>query len=181
MKKILICMILIASGFLISCDKDNPTAFSFTQDYAEFTVTVPVTSTQGDIDMGTVEIETDVQGLVSDNGVSVDNLNSVKVKGVNLTIIDPNSTPYTFDLTGKIKTEIGNLSGTSLIEFAKKDPVPGGGLNTLDLDVMDVELLGYFKQSKIKFKISGFTNAPVDHSFDLKVKLKVRFEGEVIK
>ncbi|MBK9318931.1 MAG: hypothetical protein IPM91_09025 [Bacteroidetes bacterium] len=92
-----------------------------------------------------------------------------------------NSTPYTFDLTSKINAEIGNLSGTSLIEFAKKDPVPTGGLSTIDLDVSDIELLSYFKQTKFKFKLSGFTTGPIDHAFDVKVKLTVKFEGEVIQ
>ncbi|MBK9318930.1 MAG: hypothetical protein IPM91_09020 [Bacteroidetes bacterium] len=77
-----------------SCDKDNPTAFSFTNDYAEFTIQVDPTTTQGDIDMGTVEFETDVQGLVADNGVSTDNLNSVKIKAVQLTINDKQHTLY---------------------------------------------------------------------------------------
>ncbi len=164
-----------------SCDKDNPTAFSFTNDYAEFTIQVDPTTAQGEIDMGTIEFETDVQGLVADNGVSIDNLNSVKIKAVKLTINDSNSPPYSFDLTSKINAEIGNLSGTSLIEFAKKDPVPTGGLNTIDLDVSDIELLSYFKQSKFKFKLSGFTTAPIDHAFEVKIGLTVKFEGEVIK
>lgn len=50
-----------------SCDKTTPTAFSFTNDYAEFTIQVDPTTAQGEIDMGTIEFETDVQGLVADN------------------------------------------------------------------------------------------------------------------
>jgi len=181
MKRFLTSLLMAMLLITTSCDKDNPTAFSFTNDYAEFTIQIDPTTLQGDIDMGTVEFETDVQGLVSDNGVSTDNLNSVKVKAIKLTINDNNATPYTFDLTTKINAEIGNLAGTSLIEFAKKDPVPTGGLTTLDLDVSDVELLSYFKQTKFKFKLSGFTTAPIDHAFDVKVAMTVKFEGEVIK
>ncbi|MBL7923450.1 MAG: hypothetical protein JNL88_04545 [Bacteroidia bacterium] len=175
---------LLVAGLLLTstaCDKDNLTGFSFTHDYAEFTITVDSTSLQGDLNLGTMEIETDVQGLMSDNGVSVDNLNSVKVKAVNLSIEDSHATPYTFDLLGKIVTEISNTAGSSMKVFAKKDPVPTGGLSTIDLDVQDVELMDYFKLSKIKFNISGFTNGPIEHSFNVKVKMKVKFEGEVIK
>ncbi|MBK7887214.1 MAG: hypothetical protein IPJ86_07900 [Bacteroidetes bacterium] len=181
MKRYLYALLVAMVLTTTSCDKDNPTAFSFTNDYAEFTIQVNPTTTQGNIEMGTIEFDTDIQGLVSDNGVSIDNLNSVKIKAVTLTMIDSNSTPYTFDLTNKINAEIGNLSGTGLIEFAKKDPVPTGGLNTIDLDVSDVELLSYFKQSKFKFKLSGFTTAPIDHVFEVKIGLTVKFEGEVIK
>ena len=53
--------------------------------------------------------------------------------------------------------------------------------NGIDLDVSDVELLSYFKQSKFKFKLSGFTTAPIDHVFEVKIGLTVKFEGEVIK
>ncbi len=173
----LITFLLLSS----SCDKENPTAFSFTHDYAEFTFTVNPTSTQGDIELGVTEIETDIQGLVSDNGVSIDNLNSVKVKAIAISIIDTTGTPYTFNLLNKVIAEINNVNNPTLIEFAKKDPVPGGGLTTLNLDVNNIELLPYFKLSKIKFNLSGFTNAPIDHAFDVKVAVTVKFEGEVIK
>lgn len=181
MKKSLSCLLLLMVLTITSCDKENPTAFSFTNDYAEFTIQINPTTTQGDIDMGTVEIETDIQGLAADNGVSIDNLNSIKIKSVELTISDTNSTPYTFDLTNRIEAEIGNLSGTGLVTMAEKDPVPTGGLSTINLDVADIELLGYFKQTKLKFKLSGFTTGPIDHTFDVKVQLTVTFKGEVIK
>lgn len=181
MKKIFLSLFGIMMILTTGCKDDNPTAFSFSHDYAEFTIPVTSTSIQGDIDLGTFEFETDIQSLVADNGVSIDNLDAVKIKGVTLTINDTNSSPYTFDLLARVNAEIGNLNNANLIEFAKKDPVPSGALNSIDLDVSDIDLLPYFKQTKFKFKLSGFTNGPIDHDFDVKVALKVQMEGEVIK
>ena len=172
MKKLFASGILSAAAFLFpACDKDNLTAFEFTNDYASFNITVTPTTTMGDLSLGTVEVETDIQELVSDNGVNVDNLKSIKITGIKLTILDNDPSPYTFDI----------LSKGTMIEFAKKDPVPTGGLTTLDLDINNVELLDYLKKTKFKFDINGATTDSIDHSFDVKVELKVKFEGELIK
>lgn len=167
--------------FFTACDKDNLTAFEFTNDYAAFNITVNPTTTMGDLSLGTVEVETDVQELVSDNGVNVDNLKSIKITGIKLTIIDSDPSPYTFDILSKVNSRVGSTTGGSMIEFAKKDPVPTGGITTIDLDVNSVELLDYLKKTKFKFDINGTTTDSIDHSFDVKVELKVKFEGELIK
>ncbi|MBP7167136.1 MAG: hypothetical protein KBB64_05725 [Bacteroidia bacterium] len=182
MKKLFASGILIAAAFLFpACDKDNLTAFEFTNDYASFNITVTPTTTMGDLSLGTVEVETDIQELVSDNGVNVDNLKSIKITGIKLTILDNDPSPYTFDILSKVNSRVGSTTGGTMIEFAKKDPVPTGGLTTLDLDINNVELLDYLKKTKFKFDINGATTDSIDHSFDVKVELKVKFEGELIK
>jgi len=174
----LIFLLIVTST---SCDKEKLTAFSFTHDYTTFIITVDPTTLQGDIELGTYEIETDIQGLVSDNGVGIDNLTSIKVTAIQLEIEDTDSAAYTFDLTTKIKGEISNIAGTSMIEFAAKDPIPSLGSSSINLDVKDVELVNYFKATKLKCKLSGFTSATIDHSFNLKVTLSTTFKGELLK
>lgn len=164
-----------------SCDEETLTGFSFSHDYSTLTITVDPTTVQGDLNLGVIEIESDIQGLVSGQGVGVDNLKSIKVTAVKLEIEDTNPNPYTFDLTTRIKSEMSNLAGTSLIEFAGKDPVPTGGLTALNLDVQDVELINYFKQTKFKFNLSGFTTAPIDHSFNVKITMTAQFKGDILK
>jgi hypothetical protein len=182
MKKLFASGILIAATFLFqSCDKDNLTAFEFTNDYAAFNITVNPTTTMGDLSLGTVEIESDIQELVADNGVNVDNLKSIKVTGIKLTVLDSDPSPYTFDILSKVNSKVGSTTGGTMVEFAKKDPVPSGGLTTIDLDVNDVELLDYLKKTKFKFELNGTTTDSIDHSFEVKVELKVKFEGELIK
>lgn len=173
----------LAACFLLfsySC-KDDLTAFSFTHDYAEFEIEVTPTSTQGDLSLGEYEVSTNITNLLKDNGASLEHLKSVTVKSINLAIDDTSSTPYSFNLLGKISAKIGNTNSSTLNDFAKKDPVPATGLTSLDLDMFDTDLLGYFKNSNIKFNLSGFTNAPIDHAFKVKVKLRVQFEGDIIK
>jgi hypothetical protein len=111
----------------------------------------------------------------------LEHLKSVTVKSINLAIDDSSATPYTFNLVSKINAKIGNTNSSSMIDFAKKDPVPSTGLTAIDLDMFDTDLLGYFRNSNIKFNLSGFTNAPIDHAFKVKVKLRVQFEGDIIK
>lgn len=127
------------------------------------------------------EIETDIQSLMSANGLSIDNLSSVKVKSVTLSIIDNDSIPYTFDLVSKMETKIGQTTDGTLIKFAGKDPVPATQLTNLALDVNEIELLDYFKKSKLKFELAGHTNHPITHTFHIQVEMRVSFEGEVIK
>lgn len=166
---------------LFSSCKENPTAFSFTEEYVTTTITLFPTSTSGDMVFTSEEIETDIQGIVSANGVSVDNLNSAKVKSVTLSIIDSDPTPYTFDLLSKVEAKIGRTTDGTLIKFAGKDPVPVSGSASLSLDVNDLELLDYFKKTKLKFELSGHTNAPIEHVVQIQVEMSVKFEGEVIK
>jgi len=181
MKKIFYA--LTACFFLIStsCNKDDLTAFSFTHDYAEFEIDVTPTSTQGDLSLGEYSVSTNITNLLKDNGASLEHLKSVKVKAINLAIDDTSGIPYTFNLLSKISAKIGNTNSSTLSDFAKKDPVPATGLTSLDLDMFDTDLLGYFKNANIKFNLSGFTNAPIDHAFKVKVKLRVQFEGDIIK
>ncbi len=172
---------LLALTILISGCKENPTAFSFTEDYVTTTITIHPTTASGDMIFTSEEIETDIQGIASANGISIDNLNSAKVKSVTLTLIDNNPTPYTFDLLSKVESKIGRTTDGTLITFAKKDLIPSTGLSNLSLDVNDLELLDYFKKTKLKFELSGHTNAPIDQVFQIQVEMSVRFEGEVIK
>ena len=181
MKKLLLTLLSCFLFLNYSCNKDDLTGFTFTHDYAELTFQVNPTTLQGDLTLGTMEVETDIQSLMSENKMNIDNLNSVKVSAIKLTINDVNSTPYSFNLLSKIKAEIGSVNGTSMIQFAQKDPVPTGGLNSIDLDVAGTDLLPYFKLTKFKFNLSGFTNGPIDHAFEVKVLMKVKFEGQVIK
>lgn len=182
MKNLLsLLLVFMFVTFSTSCDDENLTGFSFSHDYSTLTITVDPTTVQGDLNLGVLEIESDIQGLVSGQGVGVDNLKSIKVTAVKLEIEDTDPNPYTFDLTTKIKSEISNVAGTSLIEFAGKDPVPTGGLTELNLDVQDVELINYIKQTKFKFNLSGFTTAPIDHSFNVKITMTAQFKGEILK
>lgn len=181
--KNLLCLLLVFMFITLSnsCDDENLTGFSFSHDYSTLTITIDTTSAQGDLQLGILEIESDIQGLVSGQGVGIDNLKSIKVTAIKLEIEDTNPNPYTFDLTTRIKGEMSNLAGTSLIEFAGKDPVPTGGLTELNLDVQDVELINYFKQTKFKFNLSGFTTAPIDHSFNVKITMRAQFKGDILK
>ena len=182
MKNLLsLALVFMLISLSTSCDDENLTGFSFSHNYATFTITVDPTTTQGDIDLGVLEIESDIQGLVSGEGVGVDNLKSIKVTAIKLEIEDTDSIPYTFDLVTKIKSEISNLAGTSFIEFAGKDPVPTGGLSEIFLNVQDVELINYFKQTKFKVKLKGFTTGPIDHSFNVKLTMSATFKGEILK
>ena len=176
-----LAMVFILISLSTSCDDESLTGFSFSNNYATATITVDPTNIQGDIELGVLEFESDIQGLVSGQGVGVDNLKSIKVTAIKLEIEDTDPNPYTFDLVTKIKSEISNLSGSSLIEFAGKDPVPTGGQTEIFLDVQDVELINYFKQTKFKVNLKGFTTDSIDHSFNVKLTMSATFKGEVLK
>jgi len=175
-------LLMLMTGILISLSscKDDPTDFSFTHDYNEFTINIDPTTSEGELELGEVELETDVQSLVADNKVNVDNLKSVKIKSITLSIADTDSLPYTFNLLSRVSAQIGKTDATALIEVAGKNPVPSDGLSTLDLEVSDVELLDYFKKTKIRFNLKGFTNEPINHPFALKIKMEVQFKGEIL-
>lgn len=130
--------------------------------------------------MGEVELETDVQSLVADNKVNVDKVKSVKIKSIALSIIHTDSLPYTFDLLSTVSAKIGKTDASGLIEVAGKNPVPANQLTSLDLEVSDVDLVEYFTKTKIRFNLKGFTNDPITHPFNLKVKLEVQFKGEIL-
>ncbi len=176
-----LALVFILISLTTSCDDESLTGFSFSNNYATATITVDPTNIQGDIELGVLEFESDIQGLVSGQGVGVDNLKSIKVTAIKLEIEDTDPNPYTFDLVTKIKSEISNLSGSSLIEFAGKDPVPTGGQTEIFLDVQDVELINYFKQTKFKVNLKGFTTDSIDHSFNVKLTMSATFKGEVLK
>lgn len=175
----LLTSFVLLSLVLTSC-KDNITAFEFTHDYAAINVIVSPTTSMGEMVFTTEEIETDIQEIAADNGVNTDNLKSVKVSEVIVTLIDNDPAPYTFDLIDRIESKIGKTTDGTLIKFAGKDPVPDGGSTEFKLDVNNIELVDYFKNTKLKFQLSGFTNDTINHSFTLKVEMKIKVEGELI-
>jgi hypothetical protein len=168
---------------LSSCSEENPTAFSFSHDYNGIKVNIDTTSFQGNIALGDYAFNTELLNILADNGVTLENLESVTVTAVELSIEDTSTLamPYTFDLLGKIQSRIGKAGSSSLTDIAKKDPVPAQGLTTLALDVTPVNLLDYFKASTLKFDLSGSTTAPIQHPFALNAKVTVQFKGEFIK
>lgn len=162
-----------------SC-KDNITAFEFTHDYAAINVAVTPSSAIGEMTFTTEEIETDIQEIASDNGINTDNIKSVTVSEVIVTLIDNAPAPYTFDLLDRIESKIGKTTDGTLIKFAGKDPVPDGGSTEFKMDVNNIELVDYFKNTRLKFQLSGFTNDSIEHAFTLKVEMKITVEGELI-
>jgi len=168
---------------LSSCTEENPTAFSFSHDYNGIKVNIDTTSFQGNISLGDYAFNTVLQNILNNNGVTLENLESVTVTAVELSIEDTSTlaVPYTFDLLGKIQSRIGKSGSSTLTDIAKKDPVPAQGLTTLALDVTPVNLLDYFKASTVNFDLSGSTTAPIQHPFALNAKVTVQFKGEFIK
>lgn len=171
---------LLLLSLTLSACKDNITAFEFSHDYAAINIIVDTTSTLGELTFTTREIATDIQEIASDNGVSVDKLKSVKLSEVIVTLIDINANPYTFDLLDRIETKIGKTTDSTLVMLAGKNPVPDGGVTEFKMDVNNVELLDYFKNTRLRFQLSGFTNDSIQHAFNLKVELKIAVKGEVI-
>lgn len=175
--KLKILFLLISTVAILSCDKLNPT-IRFDHKAGDINIDIPAT-TQSVIQPGStikfaeIPINNDIKPTLEANGVSIDQVKSVKVKSVSLIVMQGN-----FDFAGSIELGL-SLSGNET-KFAFKNPIPTG-VSTLELDIDEqADLTTYLKASSFALIVKG-TQRAANSAVTIKATITYTVEATVKK
>jgi hypothetical protein len=166
-----------------SCDKAKDTINELTEfdidmsananiPAATFTTVVDITQP---LEIETPEIPTNATEEFSKNKTSADLISEIKVTRLTIT-----TTAANMDYIKSISINI--KSGSTKQRVARKDVMPTG-VNTVSLDLDDVNIKDYISKDKISFQISALLNAGKipNQAQELKIDQRVRVKATLIK
>lgn len=168
-----ITAVLFSFNACTKVEKVTETTFKYTlninQDF-----TIPAGAAGG---TGTFEQKvptTDIQAALQQNGIQLDKIKSIKVKGARLNVTTPangNFNEYT-----SAEAYIAKSDGTGSVKIGSKSPIPQN-VNELSLDMnTDADFVSYFKASEFSFSAKFTRNAvPADEK-----KVKASLDLEVL-
>lgn len=163
---------LMAFFMLTACDKGvvnlnlniEPTEISF--------VVEPTTAT-GEIIFTEKDVYINLDSIITaaNDKVKTDRITSAKLQKLTFEI-DPSSNA-TFDLVKSVSAKMGLTTG-DLVTIAEKDPMPTGGLKTVDVDVNDAEIVDFLKATNFKFDVRGVLNGPINEAIPMKARMTIK-------
>lgn len=148
-----------------SCDKvDELTKFDL-----EYNSKVTIPSSTGinlPFDMFTPEMETNSESEFEVNDTRKDLIEEIKLTELILTITSPADADFSFleSLTVYISAD-----GLEELKIASEEAVDPNAGNTLDVDVLDVDLKEYIKKDKFNLRLKTVTDEVIsqDHQIDV--------------
>ncbi len=164
---------ILSAIITLSCDKLTPT-IKFTHELSEIMIDIPAnTITTGNQVFADQTIASDIKPTLEANGVSADQIKSIKVESTIFTLTSGN-----FDFANSIETYLSMGGSTTL--FAFKNPIPAG-VSTLELDLdKEADLASYLKATSYNLILKGQKKAP-NNATTIKVKIKFTIEATAKK
>ncbi|WP_149274564.1 hypothetical protein [Pareuzebyella sediminis] len=159
-------LILLFFGFVtLGCDKiDDLTKFNM--EYAT-EVTIP-SSTGIDLpfDLFTPEMETNSESQFEVNDTRKDLIEQIKLTELLLTITSPSNADFSFLESIDIYISAEGLDEIKIASEASVDPDTG---NTLDVDVIDIDIKEYIKKDKFNLRLNTVTDEVMstDHKIEV--------------
>ena len=170
MKKLLFISLLAFTLFL-SCDKISKLT-QFNLDYNE-TIEIPASSAIDiPVNINTPEIETNSEKSFKGNNTNKDNIESIKLSKMNLSIALPENGNFGFL---KSITVYMIADGLEEIEIASKTDIPENIGNILELGTKENELKEYVLKDSFNLRINTVFDEIIttDHTIDLHTVLFV--------
>ncbi len=170
---------LLFSAFIIflsiSACKKSAKPLSYEKEYASMNFIVDTTSTTGDYELGTKDVQTDIVNYLADNGFTINNLKSVKVTSITLSVVSPNKT---LDYFKKLEVRLSNQGAGNVI-FASIDLPDTYTQTSTSITPFDVDLKEYFKQGDLSFAFYGRNDLqilpdPIEMSASIKIQVEAR-------
>ena len=171
---------LLMSVIFLSTSCKKGIDATFTKDFSNVAFTIPATTQSGTINSSGVNVSTGISKYASDNGFSLSNLKSAKIKTCTLTINDTSATPITFDVIDYITAQVGS-TGLSTVDIATKNPITHNAATTLTLDLNSTDVAPYIKADNFTYQVTGHTNAPVPHNVPMTAHITFEITASVIK
>ncbi|AYN69405.1 hypothetical protein D1013_19450 [Euzebyella marina] len=167
---------VIAIFLLVSCDKiDELTKFDI--DYKS-NVTIP--STMGvdlPFDIFTPDVETNSESEFEVNDTRKDLIEEIRLKQLVLKITSPEDADFSFLESIEIYISAEDLDEIKIAEEAQVDPNTG---NTLDVDVIDIDLKEYIKKDKFSLRLYTVTDEAISRDHEIEVNSTFFVDAKIL-
>lgn len=124
------------------------------------------------------EVETDAETHVATVGASLDDIQSIVINTVNVSIADLAS-GADFSAFDRVSVIIG-ADGLDEVEVASKE-INGEASTSIDVDVVEVELADYLKQPTVSYKLLCETNSDITTAFDVNVSVNATIQVQIVE
>lgn len=174
MKNVLFALMAII--VLGSCDKlDELTKFDI--DYKS-SVTIP--STTGidlPFDVFTPDVETNSESEFEVNDTRKDLIEEIRLKQLVLKITSPEDSDFSFLESIAIYISAEDLEEVKIAEEVEVDPNTG---NTLDVDVIDVDLKEYIKKDAFNLRLETVTDEVISRDHEIEVNSTFFVDAKIL-
>lgn len=181
MRKLLLFVALIA--IIVSCGKNgsiDTTKITIPFDLDKkmsfnFPKSVPV----GLVSLPNIPSSINLDSVLKANGTSLDQLQSLKTKSIVLSLTNPPS-GVTLHFLKSIQFYI-SATGQTEQSMAYKVPVPDSVGTTMNLDIPDLNLIPYMKQSSFNLRVSFEQRDTLKQQVNLQTDMTLHFTAYLIK
>ena len=160
-----ISLILLCIVCLFSCKKDLNVAFNVSQ---STTFTIPPSSPLSILNLVSPAVSTNWDQDFTNNNANVNKIVSMNLTNLQLTITSPSG--QTFGFLQSISIYL-SAPGLSKVEIAQLNPVPSNSGSVIALNVDNVDLSAYAKQSSFTLSFSTTTNQSTTTEIDMRADM----------
>ncbi len=122
------------------------------------------------------EVETKAEEQVATVGATLDDIKSIKINTMVLSINDANP-DASFDAFDRVEVSLV-ADGLDEVIVASKE-LTETGITSVEIDMNDVELADYLKKEVVTYKLSWATNTDITEAFDVDVKSNVTIQVQI--
>lgn len=156
----------IALALFTSCDKAKFNTNALVKGDPIF-YKVPATNTQT-FSLNN-RLEMDLNTWAKQNNFNPNSINSIKVAEFTLSIIDSSRTPYTFNEIDEVTWAV--VSGGVEVASSTTNSFTKNNDTSVKLKVQDMDFKKILNDTNTTLRLSGSTNTPIEHEFQLKAQI----------
>lgn len=168
--------LLVAFFALVSCDKlDELTKFDI-----EYKSNVTIPSTVGidvPFDVFTPDVETNSESKFEVNDTRKDLIEEIRLKELVLNITSPDDADFSFLESIVIYISAEGLDEIKIAEEVEVDPNTG---NSLDVDVVDVDLKEYIKKDEFNLRLETVTDEVISRDHEIEVNSTFFVDAKIL-
>jgi len=174
MTKALICSLLILTIF--GCELPEDLA-KFDLSHTTSTTIPSTTVVDIPVSFATPVVETDTLGVVDARGSSLNNIESIKIKSLTLSISSPETANFNFLREIKIYIEAGEYSERLL---ASLENLENTNATTLDLETTAAELRNYIGEDSYQLRVEILTDEVIAEDIELEISNAFEIEAKLL-
>lgn len=172
MRRIILVVFAAAMVFSSGCDDLLSDLLKFNGEWYPFEFSIEPEDEVGEIEFVSDEFDANIDSLFEAEGLSRENLKSVKISDAEITVI---TAGYTFDPITSVEL-IMETPGLGSKTVAWLDTVPRG-VTTIELDLSGDDLQEYLMEETFRFTVSGYLETRVDDKVDFEGRVRYVYRG----
>lgn len=129
--------------------------------------TVPASNTQS-FNLSQ-RLEMDMNTWAKQNNFDANKINTVKIAEFTLSIVDSSKAPYTFNDVDEVTWAV--VSSGVTVATSRTSSFSKTGESTAKLTIQDMDLKKILNDTTTTVRLSGTTNTPIEHEFQLKAQI----------